>query len=108
MGLPSASMSVGVDTCAKKGKQDHTLASRDQIVRIVFLQRREADMGDGTRVTVAGQGHILPRKLGGIGSHGEGNCWLSVVYLLRSATQRKDYECKEHKAERPLVDNANR
>ncbi len=41
-----------------------TLAGRDHVVHIVLGEGREADVGDGSRVAVACEGHILPSTFG--------------------------------------------
>lgn len=40
-----------------------TLACRDHVVRVVFLQRREVDMRNGARMTMACQRDVLSRDL---------------------------------------------
>ena len=53
-----------------------TLASRDQVVRLVLLKRREADVRDGPGMAMARQRDILPWRIGcgrdrrGLGSFG--------------------------------------
>lgn len=55
-----------------------TLASRDNEILSVFLEAGEADVGDRSRVAVAGQGQVL--SSGAVRSHG--NCEKDLKVML--------------------------